>query len=131
MRASGALTSDFTVASITAAARPGEFNGRGVVGARSAGGPYHPTENRSAENRGGPRPESSSRNLQRAPMSRPEGYSNRGAQPMHNEARPVSRTRTDSGPRPSSSRGENGRQHESAPRSEERRVGKEGRAGWW
>jgi len=117
---------------IAATARPGEFNGRGVVAARSAGGPYRPTgnrpaENRSVENRGVPRPENSSRNMQRGPMSRQEGYGNRGAQPMHNEARPVSRTQMDSGPRPSAPRGENGRQHENAPRAEKESHSDNGR----
>jgi WXXGXW repeat (2 copies) len=81
---------------VAATARPGEFSGRGVVPARSAGGPYRPenrgganrgAENRPLENRGG----GASRSLENRPsQNRPS--ENRGMSRPSNSERGMPRT---------------------------------------
>jgi YXWGXW repeat-containing protein len=101
---------------IAASARPGEFNGRGVVAVREARGPYRPMDNHSM-NRDVPRPQNSGRNMDR-PMPHQDSHDNRGGQ-SYNAPRPENRG--GSAPRPSAYHPEasaNAHQHESAPRQE-------------
>ena len=106
---------------IAATARPGEFHGRGTVGARPEGAPY-----RGGENRGVPRPDNSARNVQRPPMSHQDIHGSRGADQMRGNPRQETRMRNDSAAHSGApvargpiSRGpENNRSHESAPRGE-------------
>jgi hypothetical protein len=101
---------------IAATARPGEFNGHGVVAAREARGPYRPMDNHSM-NRDVPRPQNSARNVDR-PMPHQDSHNNRGGQ-SYSSPRPESHG--GSAPRPSAYHPEpsgNAHQHESAPRQE-------------
>jgi hypothetical protein len=101
---------------IAATARPGEFNGRGVVAAREAHGRYRPMDNRSM-NRDAPRPQNSGRNMDR-PMPHQDSHNNRGGQ-SYNAPRPENHG--GSAQRPNTYHPEpsgNAHQHESAPRQE-------------
>jgi len=114
---------------IAATARPGEFRGHDVVGAR--GGHDRPMDNRTM-NREVARPQSSGRNMDRPmprdnarnmdrPMPRQDNFNNRGGE-RNNAPRPYNRmeNRGGQGPRPSAYHPDNARGHESAPKQDDR-----------
>jgi hypothetical protein len=114
---------------IAATARPGEFRGHDVVGAR--GGHDRPMDNRTM-NREVARPQSSGRNMDRPmprdnarnldrPMPRQDNFNNRGGE-RNNAPRPDNRmeNRGGQGPRPSAYHPDNARGHESAPKQDDR-----------
>src|SRR5579864_6645046 len=114
---------------IAATARPGEFRGHDVVGAR--GGHDRPMDNR-AMNREVPHPQNSGRNMDRPMprdnarnMDRPTPRDNgRNDRPMRrdNAPRPDNRmeNRGGQGPRPSAYHPDNARGHENAPKQDDR-----------
>jgi hypothetical protein len=72
---------------IAATARPGEFRGSSVVGAREAGAPYHPPANRGGNeargNAGATHAENARPENNRSETGRPEGNSSRPATAVH------------------------------------------------
>ncbi len=106
---------------IAATARPGEFRGHDVVGAR--GGNDHHQDNR-AMNRNVPRPQNSGRNMDR-PMARENANNNRGGQPRNN-VRPAAAPRA-AATRPTAYHGgENNRPHDN-PRPQREQKSPKGR----
>lgn len=106
---------------IAATARPGEFRGRNVVGARGGNdrGVGNRGQDNRAMNRGVPRPQNNARNMDR-PMAR-NNANNRGGEPRNNmRSAPAPRGPAE---RPTAFHPENNRSHESASRPQKQERG--------
>jgi len=99
--------------SIAATARPGEFSGHGVVGAREAGAPYHgpanaPGKNGHAVPRPGNEPRSNMRTPQSHPMEAPHNEAPHNQPMQHNNVpRPPNTPNRMNAPRTNEMHGQN------------------------
>jgi hypothetical protein len=101
---------------VAATARPGEFSGRGVVAARSAGAPYHAPAVSPREARATPA-EANRANAASRPFTPPSRNENA---PRTQNSRPQSESRPANAPRSNSDKQEKQPNHQSAPHEENR-----------